>query len=196
MKKKVIVLITSIVLVTMNIGFSVSAKEVQNIGGTKEVDKVSYEADVNPSNKLNILDLNPKEEVVAKNNCVYVDVTLDNINESNNEFQITSVKDIKKQTIVIKYDPNKLQYYGCCGVSSNFMLYGTDYDEESGIISFIINSRNIPEKYNNSVVTLIFNAIEEGEAEVSIKSGTIYNSQTGYDLSETQKGKCNIKITE
>lgn len=171
----------------INNNFYAHVAAVDNAGNISETSTQKYEY-------INILNIEPESEIVSKDNEVWIDLTLNNISESNTTFAIRKVKDIVSQKITIKYDNTKLKYKGACTFSREFRIL--DENDDNGEITFNLICKNTDDFCEKiKMLALSFEALESGESDVEISSGIIKDvNDTDISILPVQLGRCSIKV--
>ena len=146
---------------------------------------------------INIIDIEAKEINVAKDDEVWADVTLNNINDKNKSFEINNLDDILGQEIVIEYDKDILKYTGACTLNHSFRIVNEIVDEDNGVIKFNIKCRKIEpnEQFKNNMFSLSFDPIKEDKAELIVSKASIIDKDNKYsELTEIQRGRTKVNI--
>ena len=150
---------------------------------------------VNPYTILGV-EKDGEDEKVENKEEFLVNITLNHIENENEDFPIHSINKISREIFTVKYDKNKLNYQGISNLYEGFRILSTN--EEDGEITFKVLNKNLIEyPIKKNMCTIVFEAKEEGEANLSIENASIIDTDKKENpLKLYQCGMCNINIAD
>lgn len=121
---------------------------------------ITADCEVTVSGTLKVLDIEPGQSIIMKNQRVAIDLTIDNI------------KEIAAEDVVIKYDSSKLQFLGADETEGIKIIKN---DVKTGELRFILASKGIENVVQTKKILLKLNFKGKGlgDAEVKITKGRV-----------------------
>lgn len=148
------------------------------------------------TNPYIILDIekNGDNNTVKNNEEFLADVTLNHIEEGNEDFTIKSFDKLSKEIFTVKYDNTKLQYEGVSNLYEGFRILNVN--EGDGEITFKVKDKNLSATpIKKSICTIVFETKEKGQTHLSIENACIIDTDNIENILKSyQCGICNINI--